>query len=117
MAFQLLLDGLHLFRLALRLFHLLVGILFHLVDAVFGAGQLAFTVLAGLFVFVLHLEELFLGLQDAFFLDDFGFLLGLFKQDHLFFDDCLFQQGGRDEVTHRKAHDQSRCGNDNPSSV
>ena len=68
-------------------------------------------------MFVLHLEELLLGLQNALFLNDFRFFLGFFEQSLFFFGDSFFQQGGRDEITHRKAHDQSRCGNNNPSSV
>ena len=44
-----------------------------------GADLSALALVDGLLVLVFQLEELLLGLEDAFFLDDFGFLLGLFK--------------------------------------
>ena len=108
LAFQFLLCSLQFLGLALRLFHLLVGVLLQLVDAVFGRGQFALALVAGLFVFVLHLEEFLLGLQDAFFLDDFGLFLGLFKQGCFFFSDRFFQQCGGDKIPDSQAHQKGR---------
>ena len=113
LAFQLLLGGLQLLRLALHLFHFLVGFLLQLVGPLFHLLGGAVALVAGFLVFVLHLEELLLGLQDAFLLDDFGLLLGFFEQGDFFFDDGFLKQGGRDEITDREAHDQSSYGNDN----
>ena len=108
---------LHFLGLALCLFHFLVGVLFELVDAVFCAGKFTFAVVAGLFVFVFHLEEFLLGLQDAFFFDDFGFFLGFFEQGVFFFRDGLLQQRGRDKIAHGKTYQQGCDGNDDVDDV
>ena len=51
------------------------------------------------FMFGLKLEELFFGLEDLFFLNDFGFIYCLFQQGITLAFQCLIQDSTGNEPT------------------